>query len=136
MTIEEARMVLPGVQALFGFQLIAVFNAKFATLTDRERVLHLSATAMIALAIILIMAPAAFHRIGQRGWVSRKLIDIASDLLTCGMMALMLGLSVEFGLVARLCLQDQTLGIVLGATLFCVALLFWLILPLRHRRRR
>ena len=24
--IEEARMVLPGIQALFGFQLIAVFN--------------------------------------------------------------------------------------------------------------
>jgi hypothetical protein len=28
-TIEEARMVLPGVQALFGFQLIAVFNNSF-----------------------------------------------------------------------------------------------------------
>ena len=25
-TLEEARMVLPGVQALFGFQLIAVFS--------------------------------------------------------------------------------------------------------------
>jgi len=24
--IEECRMVLPGIQALFGFQLIAVFN--------------------------------------------------------------------------------------------------------------
>jgi hypothetical protein len=27
--IEEARMVLPGIQALFGFQLIAVFNERF-----------------------------------------------------------------------------------------------------------
>ncbi|TLG71825.1 hypothetical protein [Methylocystis sp. B8] len=27
--IEEARMVLPGIQALFGFQLIAVFNNRF-----------------------------------------------------------------------------------------------------------
>jgi hypothetical protein len=27
--LEECRMVLPGVQALFGFQLIAVFNRSF-----------------------------------------------------------------------------------------------------------
>jgi hypothetical protein len=30
--IEEARMVLPGIQALFGFQLIAVFNDGFRDL--------------------------------------------------------------------------------------------------------
>ncbi len=28
--LEECRMVLPGIQALFGFQLIAVFNEGFA----------------------------------------------------------------------------------------------------------
>src|ERR1700694_2515161 len=33
-TIEEARMVLPGIQAIFGFQLIAVFNQRFHDLTD------------------------------------------------------------------------------------------------------
>ncbi len=30
--IEEARMVLPGIQALFGFQLIAAFNQRFSEL--------------------------------------------------------------------------------------------------------
>jgi hypothetical protein len=32
--LEECRMVLPGIQALFGFQLIAVFNARFAERLD------------------------------------------------------------------------------------------------------
>jgi len=27
--LDECRMVLPGIQALFGFQLIAVFNDRF-----------------------------------------------------------------------------------------------------------
>jgi len=27
--LEECRMVLPGLQALFGFQLVAVFNTAF-----------------------------------------------------------------------------------------------------------
>ncbi len=135
MTIEEARMVLPGIQAIFGFQLIAIFNAKFDTLTHAQRLVHLSAMALTALAIVLIMAPAAFHRIGQRGWVSRELINIASNLLTAGMMALMLGLSLEFGLVAALILSDVRVGAVLGAVLFLVLLLFWVLLPLRHRTR-
>ncbi len=28
--LDECRMVLPGIQALFGFQLIAVFSPRFA----------------------------------------------------------------------------------------------------------
>ena len=28
--LDECRMILPGLQALFGFQLIAVFNQRFA----------------------------------------------------------------------------------------------------------
>jgi len=57
-TIEEARMVLPGIQALFGFQLIAIFNARFEELTLHEQYLHFSALLLVALAIALIMAPA------------------------------------------------------------------------------
>ena len=38
--IDEARMVLPGIQALFGFQLIAVFN-ECRTWNNLERPLHL-----------------------------------------------------------------------------------------------
>ena len=40
--IEEARMVLPGIQTLFGFQLIAVFNNRFQELTLYEQYIHFS----------------------------------------------------------------------------------------------
>jgi hypothetical protein len=40
--LEECRMVLPGIQALFGFQLIVVFNPGFdAKLGPRQQELHL-----------------------------------------------------------------------------------------------
>ena len=40
--LEECRMVLPGIQALFGFQLIAVFNPGFSEhLSTSEQHLHL-----------------------------------------------------------------------------------------------
>jgi hypothetical protein len=40
---DEARMVLPGVQAILGFQLIAVFNQRFQELSDARQMLHLVA---------------------------------------------------------------------------------------------
>src|ERR1700736_3545973 len=69
--IEEVRMVLPGIQAFFGFQLIAVFNNRFQDLTHTEQVLHLIALLLLAVSIALIMTPAAYHRIAERGMVSR-----------------------------------------------------------------
>jgi hypothetical protein len=44
-TLDEARMVLPGVQALFGFQLIAVFSDGFLATAS-----HLVSGAMLPLA--------------------------------------------------------------------------------------
>ena len=79
--IEEARMVLPGIQAFFGFQLIAVFNSRFQDLTHTEQVLHLVALLMLAVSIALIMTPAAYHRIAVRGMVSRHFIELASRFL-------------------------------------------------------
>ncbi|WP_281245888.1 DUF6328 family protein [Nitrosovibrio tenuis] len=61
--LEECRMVLPGIQALFGFQLIAVFNDGFSQmLTSSEQNLHLFALSLTAIAIAFVMTPAAFHR--------------------------------------------------------------------------
>jgi len=60
-TIEEARMVLPGIQALFGFQLIAVFNTRFHDFGSLEQILHLVALLLVAFAIALIMTPAAYQ---------------------------------------------------------------------------
>src|SRR5215831_6820754 len=61
--LDECRMVLPGIQALFGFQLIAVFNSAFhERLSQSDQYVHLIATALVACAIALIMAPAALHR--------------------------------------------------------------------------
>jgi hypothetical protein len=64
--IEEARMVLPGIQALFGFQLIAVFNERFKELAEDEQLIHFSATVLVTIAIGLIMTPAAYHRLAEQ----------------------------------------------------------------------
>ena len=46
--VEEARMMLLGIQALFGFLLIAVFNERFAQLPGSHKPCHLAAIILVS----------------------------------------------------------------------------------------
>ncbi|MBA2659048.1 MAG: hypothetical protein H0U72_05745 [Nitrosospira sp.] len=77
--LDECRMVLPGIQALFGFQLIAVFNSGFSEIVDPfQQKIHLFALSLTAIAIAFVMTPAAFHRQMGSKEVSEKFIRLAS----------------------------------------------------------
>src|ERR1700754_2643659 len=79
--LEECRMVLPGIQALFGFQLVAVFSNGFAALSASEQRLPLAAILCVVLSVALVMAPAALHRRREPRSVSRRFIELSSRLL-------------------------------------------------------
>jgi hypothetical protein len=72
--LTELRVILPGAQALFGFQFIAVLSASFDQLSAVSKAVHLLSTALVALAIILLIAPAAYHRIAARGEAEERVL--------------------------------------------------------------
>src|SRR5205814_5379235 len=83
--LEECRMVLPGIQALFGFQLIAVFNEGFGEkLSHAEQWLHLVAILLTVLSMALVMTPAALHRQTEPKEVSERFVWIASNMVLAG----------------------------------------------------
>jgi hypothetical protein len=137
--IDEARMVLPGIQAFFGFQLIAVFNSRFQDLTHIEQLFHFIALLMLSLSIALIMTPAAYHRIAERGMVSRHFVELASRFLECAMFPLMLSIALDLFLLARLILGNPVLSA--GVALLALLMFFglWYVFPwtqgVRARRR-
>ena len=112
---DEARMVLPGVQAVLGFQLIAVFNQRFQEFTVGEQRLHLAAFLLMALAMGLVMTPAAYHRQVERGRVSRRFVDLSSTLLMLAMLPLIAGVCFDTYLIARLILEAQDLALIVAA---------------------
>jgi cobalamin synthase len=133
---DEARMLLPGVQAVLGFQLVAVTNNRFTLFTQGEQILFLVAFVLLALAMGLIMAPAAYHRQAGRGKVTRHFVDLASRLLTIAMLPLIVAFSLDTYLVARLILDDSTLsGFVASAVAMILAAL-WYALPMACRRSK
>ena len=135
--LEESRMVLPGIQALFGFQLIAVFNSRFDEVLGHDaQVLHLVAVVLTALAIALIMAPAAYHRQVERGSISRYLADYASRLLTIGMAPLLTALAIEVSLVAFMILRSVAASSAIGTGLLLIFGWLWYGFPAQQKRRR
>lgn len=106
-SIEEARTVLPGIQALFGFQLIAVFNERFHQLVQAEQVMHYLALLLVALAIAIIMTPAAYHRVVEQETVTEFFVRLASWLIAGAMVPLMLALALEVYLLGLIVLRSQ-----------------------------
>jgi hypothetical protein len=135
--LEECRMVLPGIQALFGFQLIAVFDDTFhEKLAEGEQLLHLAAIVLVTVAIALVMAPAALHRQAERYSVSRRFIDVSSRLLLAGMFPLAIAIALEVYLVASVIFGRAAAGWYVAAALLAIIAALWVLLPAMERRRR
>jgi hypothetical protein len=133
--LEECRMVLPGIQALFGFQLIAVFNDGFEhKLASGERQLHFLALFLVALSAALVMAPAAIHRQSQLREVSERFIWLSSLLLRNSMFPLAIGLTLDVYLIGRVVFGTPVLGLACAAILFGALVVLWLVLPWREAR--
>jgi len=135
--LEECRTAVPGMQALFGFQLIAVFSAAFKEdLSPAERVLHLAALLLVAIAITLVMAPAALHRQSEPMSVSRGFIATSSRLLMASMVPLAIGICVDVYVIARVILGTSGSAMVVATLLLGVFFVFWRVIPQLARRRR
>lgn len=129
-TLEEARILLPGIQALFGFQLIAVFQTTFfKLLSPDEQKLHLLAVALGALAAAVTIAPASLHRRAEPHRASARLLRTATWLLTFATWPLALSIALDFGLLSRIVLKNALLSWTLATLLFAGYVGLWVVLP-------
>ena len=134
--LEECRMVLPGIQALFGFQLIAVFSPGFeAKLAHGERLAHLIAIILVSISIALVMAPAAYHRLAGSGEVSDEFVALSTRLLLCGMVPLALAITIDLYLVARV-IDGKALASGVAMVGLSAFVMLWFYLPHRWRAAR
>jgi hypothetical protein len=132
--LEESRMVLPGMQALFGFQLIAVFNPAFSEkLGSFEQRLHLVSIGLVVIAIAIIMTPAAYHRQTSPRAVSAHLVALSTRLILLSMAPLALAICLDFYLVAWIILPS-TLAAWIATGFLAMFGLLWFVFPRIPRR--
>src|SRR5207253_1166383 len=99
--LTEARVVLPGAQAIFGFGFSAVLSEAFRSLPESSKVAHLMALVFVTLSIVLLVTPAAYHRIVEEGDNTEHFVRFAGKLITAAMVPLALGISLDFFVVTR-----------------------------------
>jgi hypothetical protein len=100
-TLTEARMVIPAAQALLGFQFATFFQRPFNSLEGSSQQVHLFRLVLMAVSIILLMMPAAYHRLAQKGEDTEEFFALASRLVITAMVPLALGVCGDFFVVTR-----------------------------------
>jgi len=135
--LTEARMVLPGAQALLGFQFVTILMESFDKLPASSKYVHLASLSCVALSIVLLMTPAAYHRIVERGELTEHFYGVASRLLVAAMIPLALGINGSLYVVLRKVTNSVPVSIVAAAAglLFFYGLWFGFTAYRRGQRR-
>ena len=121
----ECRVVLPGAQALLGFQLIIMWMTAFYKIPRVWKLLHLASLISVAICTILLIMPAAYHRIVEEGEDSEMLHHITERALLSAMVFLALGICGDFYVVTRMTDIARAAGIALTLGLLTFFLGAW-----------
>jgi hypothetical protein len=133
--LTEARVIIPGGQALLGFQLIATLTKAFDELPVLFKYIHCAALCAVALAVILLMTPAAVHRLGFQGEDDPEFFNIGSGLVIAASIPLALGISADVAVVFFKTTDDTFVALSAGVLALVSLLAFWLVYPIWLRAR-
>lgn len=134
--LTEARVVLPGGQALLGFQLAIVLTEAFEKLPASLKLVHGASLALVGLAVVLLITPAAYHRIVYRGEDTEDFHRVGSILVTAAMAPLGLGIAGDVHVVMVQISDSVPVGIVAAGLALAVFAALWFVWPAIARRRR
>lgn len=135
--LTETRMVLPGAQALLGFQLAVTMTQGFRDLPRAAQWAHVGAILLGVLTIVLLVAPAAWHRIVERGEETEGFHRVASRFVLASILPLAAALALDLGVVTyRLVPGAPEVAAGAGGVAFALLAGTWFALPLGVRALR
>lgn len=127
--LTETRMVLPGAQALLGFQFLLFFADSFQQLPLHSRLLHLSSLFLVSFCVILLMTPPAFHRIVEQGQDTERFYTFATRLVLVAMVPLAIASCIEFYIVCEKVIPNSWVAGAASGALLIYFILLWFIYP-------
>jgi hypothetical protein len=130
--LNELRVIMPGVQVLFGFLLTVPFQQRFDQIDDFQRIVYLATLLLTAASAAFLMSPSAFHRLTFRSGQKPYLVRLGTRQTIVGTGLLALAMNGVILLLVDYLFHTTTTVIVVLAT----SLLFaWLWFGVALRRR-
>jgi len=130
----ECRMALPGAQAFLGFQFAIVFTESFGRLPRSLQWLHFASLLAMTFAIVLLIAPAAYHRLAEAGEDSEEFHTVASYLLLAGLALLAPGMAGDLYVVVAKVTNSAAVALAVGGGLLLACYALWFGFSLLQRR--
>ncbi|MGD9923515.1 MAG: DUF6328 family protein [Pseudorhodoplanes sp.] len=131
--LTEARVMIPGAQALLGFQMAVMLTSGFDKLPSSSKLLHTAALCCMGLAIILLIAPAAIHRLSFLGEDSEEFHDLGSRLIVLAAAPLAGGIALDLYVAATKATESSSIGTTIAVLAAVVMIGLWLAYPTARR---
>jgi hypothetical protein len=133
--LTEARVILPGNQALLGFQFAVTLQPGFRDLPASLKLIHLAGLALITLSTILLLSPAPYHRIVEKGEETEGFYRVAHKLVLSSLPPMAMGICSDLLVVTYKITERWTPSLVASFLMFSMFCVMWFGYPLSRRIR-
>ena len=133
--LTELRVIIPGAQALFGFQFMAVLTDSFTKLPETSQIVHLVSLGLVALSVIMLIAPVPYHRIAAHGNAEPGVLRYTVAMMLPALGVLTLGMVGDTYVTIRLITQSQIVALAVSGVALLVFVILLYALPLMARRQ-
>lgn len=133
--LTEARIVLPGVQALLGFQFASYLTSAFEKLPPAAKLVNTGSLLLLVLAMVLLMTPAPYHRLAEGGEHTKHFERVTERLVLAALVPLALGVAGDVFVVTSVVLGSWA-GATIALSCACGMAALWFGLPLMARRHQ
>ena len=130
--LQEMRIMLPGIEVIFGFLLTVPFTERFTRLTWLQTSTYFLVFISTALAIAFLVAPSAYHRLRWRQYDKEHLLRIANKFAITGLAFFAFALS-GIGFIVTDMVIHTTSAVWVAAGIGSTVVLLWFGLPLFRR---
>jgi hypothetical protein len=134
--LTEARLIIPGAQALLGFQLTVTLTKAFSELPPESKLIHATALCCLGLAVLFLMAPASLHRIAFNGEDDDKFLQVGSWFVIVAPLPLAFAIALDTYVAVGLAVQSTSVAAALAALALAALLGAWYAFPLWRRASR
>jgi formate hydrogenlyase subunit 3/multisubunit Na+/H+ antiporter MnhD subunit len=132
--MTETRIVLPGVQALLGFQFAAYLTQAFAKLPADARLAHDVSLILLLSSMVFLMTPAPFHRLAEDGQETERLCRLTVTMIVLALAALALGLAADVYVATMVVMKNSAAALVAAGSAAAIGVAVWFVYPLLSRR--
>jgi cation transport ATPase len=126
---HELRSIIPGAEVLFAFLLTVAFTAKFAELTTTQRWTYFGTFLCSGLALVLLLAPSAFHRMRFRQGDKEVMMRAANREALTALVLISFAIAGTIYLITDV-MFDTAAAVVASGSVWLVAAVLWWGYPL------